>query len=175
MRLQAHAVPLVDTIESVINKLLNDYEIKESAPIAAGVPQSNGIIRQFDPYAPPELTHTKILSVEFDGKALERREVNWNGLIYAAVRKAKRETKSAADFKQLLAVNVVEGPKSDKGYRFLSDIGLSVQGQDANTAWRAARHVAQQLGCPLKVNFLWPDKEDAAFPGIMGQFFMAGR
>lgn len=56
-----------------------------------------------------------------------------------------------------------------------TDVGLSVQGQDANGAWRAALHVAQQLRCPLKVTFIWRDNKDgAAFPGVTGQFSMPG-
>lgn len=173
-RLQAHAIPLVDTIESVINRLLDAHEKKGGTPVAGEGGESSNV-RQFNPQTPPGLTHTKVLAVEFDGKSLERGEANWNGLLNAAVRKAKSKAKSAADLKRMLAVNFVEGSKTDEGYRFLSDIGLSVQGQDANGAWRAARHVAEQLGCPLKVTFLWRDKEGAAFPGVTGQFSMIGR
>lgn len=174
MRLQAHAVPLVDTIESVINRLLDAQEAKGGAPVVGGDGE-NTSIRQFNPHTPPDLTHTKVLAVEFDGAALDRGEANWNGLLNAAVRKAKSKAKSAADLKRLLAVNFIEGAKADEGYRFLSDIGLSVQGQDANGAWRAARHVAQQLDCSLKVTFLWRSKEGASFPGVTGQFSMTGR
>jgi len=172
IRLQAHAVPLVDTIESVINRLLDTFETKGGVPVAG---EEGENVRQFNPHTPPDLTHTKVLAVEFDGKALERGDANWNGLLNAAVRKAKGKAKSAADLKRLLAVNFVEGSKADEGYRFLSDIGLSVQGQDANGAWRAARHVAQQVGCPLTVTFVWREKEGAAFPGAMGQFAMVDR
>jgi hypothetical protein len=35
--------------------------------------------------------------------------------------------------------------------------------------------VAQQLGCKLKATFIWRDKESAAFPGVTGQFLIAGR
>jgi hypothetical protein len=174
IRLQAHAVPLVDSIESVINRLLDAYETKGGAPVAnEGGERSD--FRQFSPHTPPSLTHTKVLEVEFDGKTLERREANWNGLLNAAVRKAKENAKSAVALKRLMAVNFVEGSKADEGYRFLSDVGLSVQGQDANGAWRAACHVARELNCPLKVTFIWRDKEGAAFPGMTGQFSMLGR
>ena len=69
----------------------------------------------------------------------------------------------------------MEGKKTDEGFRFLSDVNLSIQGQDANSAWKAACHIAQRLGCPLTATFIWRDKEGAAFPGIIGRFSIAGR
>jgi hypothetical protein len=174
-RLQAHAVPLVDTIESVINRLLDAFETKSGAPVGTGGSAEPSAARQFNPNTPPDLTHTKVLAIEFAGKPLARGEVNWNGLLNAAVRAARAKAKSTAELKKLVVVNLVEGQKSDEGYRFLSDIGISVQGQDANGAWRGACHVAQQLGCELKVTFIWREKEGAAFPGTTGQFHISGR
>jgi hypothetical protein len=43
----------------------------------------------------------------------------------------------------------VKGKKEDEGYRYLADVNLSVQGQDANAAW------AKQLNCPFEVIFAW--------------------
>lgn len=179
-RLQTHAVPLVDTIESVINRLLDAYETKAgetnaTTPMPAGCGPEPGHPRQFNPNTAPDLTHTKVLAIEFAGKPLERGEANWNGLLNAAVRAAYAKTQSADELKKLVIVNFVAGRKSDEGYRFLSDIDLSVQGQDANGAWRAACHAAQQLGCELTATFVWREKEGAAFPGTTGQFHISGR
>lgn len=174
-RLQAHAVPLVDTIETVINRLLDAYETKSGTPAPIGDSGAEVIAtRQFNPNTPPDLTHTKVLAIEFDGKPLPRGEVNWNGLLVAAIRAARAKAKSAVELKKLVIVNFVEGKKSDEGYRILSDIGMSVQGQDANGAWRGACHAAQRLGCELKVTFIWREKEGAAFPGTTGQFHIGG-
>ena len=85
-----------------------------------------------------------MLAIEFGGKPLARGEVNWNGLLNVAVREARAKAKSSADLKKLLIVNFVEGEKSNEAYRFLSDIGISVQGQDANQRTRrtAMRQIA---------------------------------
>lgn len=174
-RLQAHAVPLVDTIESVINRLLDAYEAKGGTPVPPAESGEANIVRQFNPNTPPDLTHTKVLAIEFAGKPLQRGEANWNGLLNVAVRAARANAKSTADLKRLLIVNFVERQKADEGYRFLSDVGISVQGQDANGAWKGACHVAQQLGCELKATFVWREKEGAAFPGTTGQFHIPGR
>jgi hypothetical protein len=49
----------------------------------------------------------------------------------------------------------VKGKKEDEGYRYLADVNLSVQGQDANAAWKGASHMAKQLNCPFEVIFAW--------------------
>lgn len=171
-RLQAHAVPLVDTIESVINRMIDAFEKKGGETPDSGNGQS---VRPFNPNAAPDLTHAKILGVTFCGKPLGRGQDNWNGLMNAAVREAKAKAKSADEFKQLMVVNYVEGQKQDEGYRHLPDVDVSVQGQDANGAWRAVSHIAQHLGYPLTVKFAWREKEGAAFPGVVGQFTIAGK
>jgi hypothetical protein len=172
-RLQSHAVPLIDSIESVINRLIDFYEQQPNAPTTEG--GDGQAVRAFNPNTPPDLTHAKILGVIFHGKPLGRGQDNWNGLLNAAVREAKSRAKSATEFKQLMVVNYVEGDKQDEGYRPLSGTGISVQGQDANGAWRAACHIAQQLGCQLSVKFAWREKEGAAFPGVTGQLTLAGK
>lgn len=174
-RLQGHAVPLVDTIESVINRLLDAYETKSGTPAAPTSADSVPAARRFNPNTPPDLRHTKVLAIEFDGKPLARSEVNWNGLLNTVIREARATAKSSADLKKLVIVNFIEGQKSDEGYRFLSDVGLSVQGQDANGAWKGACHIAQQLGRELKAIFIWREKEGAAFPGVTGEFHIKGR
>jgi hypothetical protein len=173
-RLQAHAVPLVDNIESVINRLIDFYESRDGAPVPAAAGDLDNV-RQFNPSAPPNLTHTKVLAIEFAGRALDRGQANWNGLLNVAIREAKAASKSVAEFKKLIIVNCVDGQKNDEGYRYLPDVGLSVQGQDANGAWKAACHIAQQLGRDLTVTFVWREKESAAFPGVTGRFLIAKR
>src|SRR5438105_5560264 len=107
----------------------------------------------FNPSTPPDLTHAKILGVSFCSETLGRGQDNWNGLLNVAVREAKARAKSPVEFKQLMIVNFVEGSKQDEGYRPLSELGISVQGQDANGAWRAVSHIAQKLGCQVSVKF----------------------
>jgi len=180
-RLQAHAVPLVDSIESVINRIIDHYEAKSGTPFKSGTPAhtTNGgepeQVREFSPTAPPDLTHTKILSIDFNGKSLDYNQATWNGLLLVAIREAKNRAKSPADFKRSIIVKFVEHPKNDEGYRYLSDVGISVQGQDANASWRAACHIAQQIGCQVRVTFVWRQKEGAAFPGVTGRLSVAVR
>jgi hypothetical protein len=166
-RLQSHATPLVDTIESVVAKMIDAFE-KQSATAAVDF-EDGSSARSFNISTPPDLTHAKILGVEFDGQKLGRNQDNWNGLLHHAVRAAKEKCTSEDEFYNIMVAKYTKGDKTDEGYRPVSGTGISVQGQDANGAWRAVCHIAQELGCSLIVKFAWREKEGAAFPGVIGQ------
>jgi hypothetical protein len=172
-RLQACAIPLVDNIETVIARLIDFYEAREGAPVPGSGAANE--VRQFNPLSPPNLTHTKVLAVEFCGRPLEHRQANWNGLLDAAIREAKARANSTSELKRLIIIPFVEGPKMNEGFRFLSDAGVSVQGQDANGAWKGACHIAQRLGLAIAATFVWREKEGAAFAGVTGRLAVAGQ
>ena len=66
-------------------------------------------------------------------------------------------------------MNFVDGEgQIDKGYRYIPEAGLSVQGQDANAAWRAAIHLIKAANMSVDVLFRWEDKEKAAYAGKVG-------
>jgi hypothetical protein len=48
------------------------------------------------------------------------------------------------------------------------DVALSVQGQDANAAWRAVMFIVQNLNASVEVSFIWRNKEGAENPGKTG-------
>lgn len=169
LRLQAHAVPLVDSIETVINRVLDTFE-------AGGAEiHSDGSFsaRVFNPAGPPNLAHTKVLSVEFCGRRFPPSDTNWNALLIAAIREAGKHLSGAERVKELVIVNSILGKKEEGGFKYLSEVGLSVQGQDANGAWKAAYHIAKNLGLPVNVTFVWYENEKAAFPGVTGRFSVA--
>ena len=69
---------------------------------------------------------------------------------------------------------MVSGRKEDEGYDYLSDIEISVQGQDANGACRAVVTAAQALGIALEIGFMWRHKVGAAYPGKRARIRIAG-
>lgn len=167
-RLRKLAVPFEDTPETVIQKLLNAHEQKPSVQNASSNPtQSATQPQHFDAISPPDLTHTKLLSAKLNGAYL--REENWNQLLVEAIRLAKTHASTNDELRRLIPVNFMIGKKNNDGYRFYSDIGLSVQGQQANTAWKGAYHIARQLGISIEAEFQWRVKDGAAHPGVTGR------
>jgi hypothetical protein len=166
-RLKAHAEPLVDTIDSVINRALDALEDKAGADPSGLGPNR---LRLFDPAVPPNLAHTTVKSIELCGAALRPNETYWNTLLIATLREAKSRGAGTDELANLVLGNCRVGRKEDDGYRFYKDLGLSIQGQDSNAAWRATHHVARKQGLSLKVMFVWQDNPKAAFPGTPGMF-----
>ena len=94
---------------------------------------------------PPDLTFTRILSVKSDGAFLNKSSLYWNTLMYDVVARAANKLKSPEKLKQLILVNYVDGEGDAKsGYRFIPPAGLSVQGQDANAAWKTIFHLVER-------------------------------
>lgn len=164
-RLQAHAIPLVDTIESVINRALDALD--REAGVKDLVPDDG--VRSFDPSAPPSLSFTTVRSVVVNGRRHPPAETYWNSILEAAVREAAKRGRTPAEIGDLLIVNHVVGPREGGGYRFVEEAGVSVQGQDANAAWRAAFHIADVMKIPIEVTFFWQSSAKAAFPGTVGR------
>jgi hypothetical protein len=161
-RLQRHAKPLVDTIDTVVNRALDALEQTAAPPTPEsgyGIPAEQRI----DPRALPSLTHTKVLEASVDGEPIAR--ANWNLLLNETLRCVMKRVGSFEKLKQVCPVNMVKGRKEEEGYSYLADIEVSVQGQDANSACRTVVTAAQTLGMAIDVGFMWRHKEAAAYPG----------
>lgn len=171
-RLEKHAKPFTDTVDTVVNRILDAYEATheqaDDRDIVVG-----GAMKDFDPSSPPNLTHTKVLSIHFNRNKLPREETNWNALLNEAIRVAKKHSKSAEELHRVILANFVVGKKEDDGYRYLNDVNLSVQGQDANSAWKAFFNIARLLQLPFEVVFAWRLKPEASHPGVTGRFLFS--
>ena len=157
-RLQQHAKPLVDTTDTVVNRALDALErIDSSATPTADLE------RQIDPKRLPDLTHTKVLDVLLGGERVDN--PNWNLLVDRILILAMKQFHNIYELRKTCAVNMVQGHKINEGYRYLTEIDISVQGMPANEACRALVIVAQRLKIELDITFFWRSKEGAAYPG----------
>src|ERR1700694_1865490 len=103
-------------------------------------------------------------------RALVKAALYWNPILFAIVAKAAKKLK-ADELKKHLLVNYVDGEgQQDKGYRFIKEAGLSVQGGDAHTVWKAISVLVKAIGMSVEVEFVWEDKPKAALPNATGAF-----
>jgi hypothetical protein len=163
-RLERHAHGF-DTPAAVISRAVDALE-RQGVQETPAVRMTEDSPADFDAVNPPKLAHTKVLAASFDGKPIK--PANWNRILDAAVMLAAKKLGDFDKVRKLAAVNIVKGEKNDEGYHFLPDAGLSVQGQDANAAWRGAVFIAQNLKLTVEVSFLWRNKEGAQHPGEPG-------
>ena len=171
-RMQRVGESLVDTPDSVIERLLDFYEQHHgmAAPSHSEIALEQAA---WDPMSPPSLRHTKVMSAILAGR--EVTSPSWNRLVDEIARIGKKRLGSFSELKKQLPANIVEGIKQDQGYRYLSDVNLSVQGQDAQDAWRSVAQLAKTLNIRVEVYFLWRNNPAAAFPGEMGNLTIGGK
>lgn len=170
-RLKRHAEPLVDTADKVVSRALDALE-QNGFPVApgGGPPISE---RWIDPNDLPNLTHTKVLDASLEGESLVK--PNWNQILERILVRAMKRLGDFGDLRQYCPVNMVQGRKEDEGYRYLSEIDISVQGQPANEACRALVYSAQRLGIELEMTFEWRSREGAAYPGERARLSLAAK
>jgi hypothetical protein len=162
-RLQAYATPLVDSQESALTKVfdLADATKKSGSPL----PQEwRPVLREI-----PDLSHTTLKSASVDGKHLTSGLCNWNALMFAVIRQAAKQLPPDTTISDILVANHVTGQKTDHGYKFIPGVGLSVQGQNSNNAWKAIAQLAKATGVKVDAHFYWSNHSKAAKPGEMGR------
>ena len=165
-RLQDHAVPLVDTVDRVIERALDSLELCQSnskkspsfPDITPGVEKNE--IRQLDPLHPPSFLHTTVRG-EFGGVPFS----NWNELMRIAHIEAFKKTGSFETLRTTTRAQLASGARSDSGYKYISEIKASLQGVDADRAWSHSVRLAIYLQKPIKAWVTWRLKDAAAFPG----------
>lgn len=167
-RLKAHAEPLVDTFDTVINRAVDALENANGK----GATGTDGSIPLANPAAPPNLSFTTVRSIVMNGKRFAANEAYWNHLLFAVIREAKKSL-SQEKVTELIVCNHVIGKKEKDGYKYLEDVGISVQGQDANGAWKAIYHIVQALNFSVDVVFKWQDNVKASAPGEHARFLIA--
>jgi hypothetical protein len=174
-RLQAIAIPLTDTHDSVISRLL-DHHAATTATIPKFVRPGEPIeiladgTMVFDPANPPSLAFTTCTQIVISGDQLAKGDTYWNTMMYQMIRTVQKQ--KGFDAKQLFSMidiaNAEMGKKEDNGYKFLPDVGLSVQGQDSNAAFRQAYSLAVLNGIKFTVFFNWQNNEKAVYPNQRG-------
>ena len=167
VRLQGLAIPLIDDLNSVIRRILDQIDTNDP-PTEAEARASVTSSKKFDAFTPPDLTHTKLIAATIDSKDIEQR--TWRSLRDTAIRAlVKVHNGDIAKFGPIILSRFARGNRNgEDGFAYLEDIDLSVQGQDAIGCYKTAFHIALNLGLPIRVQFLWRQKEAAAHPGVTG-------
>ncbi len=168
-RIKKNAIPFVDhTPVAVLERWADYFDKTPSASSATSSVTPPATIaptgRTLPPLSPPSLLHTRCRGTF--GTALFKK---WNDLVRIAHTQAYAK---AGSFEALLAVTHAQIRKGDhsgdSGFHFVPEIGLSIQGVDANKAWEYSLRLAQYLKTPLVMSVEWRNKEGAEFPGETG-------
>ena len=164
-RLKSHAIPFVDTEDSVINRGLDALETLGTNSVPIDDDQVNE--RIMNPQSLSSLTHTTVLSAMIDGKPLPK--PNWNKTRNDMLRRGMEHFGNFDRLSQACRINMVQGKKEHKSYSYMPDIDISVQYQGANEACLGIITLAKILSITLEIAFYWLPKDRAAYPGQTGR------
>ena len=174
-RLQRHAEPLVDTLDSVINLAVDALERGELSPTDRATKRPSAAsddLLAFGSNDPlPDLKHTRMLNAVVAGRPIR---ANWNNVLRHMLRFAMDAGHSVDEIRRLCAVNLVAGEKEDEGYRHLAEAGISYQGLNANGAAAAVVALAKGVGLTLELDFEWRQKAQALHPGRRARLRLPG-
>lgn len=114
-----------------------------------------------DSQSPPDLSHTKILIGTVDNENVK----NWNQFAQKIHEVAFDRFGSLESLEKVSQANIIEGKRSDKGFRYISSINISIQGENANKIWINSLQLARQAHIRIELQIEWRDKSNAAHPG----------
>lgn len=171
-RLKAFAEPFVDTPETVIDRALDALQ---AIGADASVTVTTADVAAYDPAQPPSLTHTKVLAITLEGEVFPHKALYWNYLMTELVMRAHKSGMSGDEIRKIMPAQSTSGRKEDEGYKFIPEIGISIQGQDSIGAWRNIAALTKALNLSLTVDFMWLENNKAANPGQKGRFELRPR
>jgi hypothetical protein len=179
-KLQLLAQPLVDTPESVIDRVLdnalastkaingkNEFTVTQPAPVNKQrvVASFSGL--EINPESPDNLTHTRVRYARFGDH--EVKQPNWNEVMRMAHSIALESLGSFEALRMATSANMKKGAYTGEGFSAIHEAGISIQGADANKAWQHSLRLAKKIGTSIEVQFEWYSKPVAAHPGKQGR------
>lgn len=115
----------------------------------------------------PGLSFTRVLHASVGGQTLAK--ANWSGVLMNVITATKK--KSGMDAKTLsheLQIPSKPYEYGSEGYKYLSELGISIQGQSAQDSWKEIQRLADKHHVAVEVRFQWRENDKAQYPGRIG-------
>lgn len=115
----------------------------------------------------PGLSFTRVLDASVSGATLGK--ANWSGVLLKVITATKK--KNGMDAKTLsheLQIPSKPYEYSSEGYKYQSELGISIQGQSAQDAWKEIHRLADKHHIAVEVRFQWRENDKAQYPGRIG-------
>jgi len=152
-----------ETIDQLVREKLDALGLEsdtDDEPDAASPDE----IEQFE--QAPGLTFTRLISAKIGGGPIKK--ANWASLLVAMIAAVKAKGLSGEKLVSELQVPAKTRSFSDDGFRYFPDLGISVQGQSAQDAWKEIERLANKWKIPVEAQFQWRQNAKALRPGRSG-------
>lgn len=151
-------------IKDVVSRLIDDFLEDYTKPQIS--PQSGEIeVCSFED--PPSLIHAKFISGSFG--EIASNASTWNGFFAQVLEIAYSRLGSFQALNRIVGQKVVQGEKTDEGYKYIPSFNISFQNVSAHYAAKFIWQIAKSLSVPVMIDFVWRAKEEALKPGESGR------
>ncbi len=154
-----------DTIDLIVREAMERLGLERDEEPEGVSAQLNDGALEFD--TAPGLAFTKPLSASINGKAVHG--PRWSSMLLAMIAQLKATGLEGEKLVRELQVPARIGRYEDEGYKYHSSLGISVQGQSAEGAWKEIDRIARKWSIPVVIEFWWRNNEKAQFPGKTGR------
>lgn len=149
-----------ETIELIVREKMESLGLERDVNEPAGLDSG--------PSRPTGLSFTRVVSAKVNGKELEK--ANWANVLLQTIHSVSKKLGiSSKELSAQLQVRTRVGQYEDDGFKYHKQLGISVQGQSAQDAWKEVDRLARKFDIPVEVEFQWHDNPKAQRPGQMGR------
>lgn len=151
-----------ETIDHIVLEAMDRLGIEhDTADVAAEA--INGTM-VFD--TAPSLTFTKPISATINGKPIQNPK--WASILHLMIAQVKAKGYVREKLVRELSVPSKVASYAGDGYKYIPELGISVQGQSAAEAWKEVDRLAKKWKIPVHVEFVWRQNPKAQYPGTAG-------
>ena len=153
-----------ETIDRIVRETMEQLGMeRDDEPEEVATTSSDGSM-QFN--TAPGLTFTKPLAASINGNALHG--PRWSAILLAMISQVKAKGFEGEKLVRELAIPAKAEQYEDEGFKYHSDLGISVQGQSASDCWKEVERLAKKWHIPVMVKFGWRQNPKAQYPGKTG-------
>ncbi|MFG6083641.1 hypothetical protein ACEUZ9_005361 [Paracoccus litorisediminis] len=153
-----------ETIVQLVREKMAALDLERDIEADLDEAPSVGSFMEFK--AAPGLSFTKVLSAEVDRKSIEK--PNWAAVLIATIEALRAKGLSEQRLGDAIQVPVKSAPYEEEGFRYYPALGISIQGQSAQEAWKEISRIADKHAILVQVTFQWRDNDKAQHPGQKG-------
>jgi hypothetical protein len=152
-----------ETIDRIVREAMEQLGMERDDEPQDVTSASNGAT-QFD--IAPGLAFTKPITASINGAALQ--SPRWSTILLAMITHVKAIGFEGDKLVRELMIPAKAGSHEYEGFKYHSDLGISVQGQSAPDCWREVDRLAKKWRIPVSVEFWWRQNPKAQYPGKTG-------
>lgn len=153
-----------ETIDRIVREAMEQLEIEHDYETeGAAVTLTDGTL-MLD--AAPSLTFTKPMKAIINSMTIPN--PNWTSILHVMIAQVKAKGFEDEKLVRELGIPSKAANYDADGYRYLPELGISVQGQSAADAWKEVDRLAKKWRIPVNVEFVWRQNPKAQHPGKAG-------